>query len=74
MEIMSRGQLIAELDDAVIKRTLEEMEGQLAVATDFIIVKNPFGSKTSVLKCNTSRRAKESLKVRSHFEGEYGQH
>ena len=31
---VKKGQLIAELDDAVILKTMEELEGQLAVATD----------------------------------------
>lgn len=33
-DYVKRGQLIAVMEDAVIRRSLEELEGQLAVATD----------------------------------------
>jgi len=58
-----KGQLIAELEDAVILKSLDEMEGQLAVATDLYnrqksLWEQNIGSEVQYIQ---AKNAKESL-------------
>jgi len=60
---VKQGQLIAELDDDVIKKSLEELEGQLAVATDLYnrqksLWEQNIGSEVQYIQ---AKNAKESL-------------
>lgn len=51
-----QGQLLAEVDDAVMLKSLAELEGQLKTAEDiFNRQKKRFGTKKSAPKCNLSK-------------------
>jgi len=61
---VKKGQLLAELDDAVIKKNLEELEGQLAVATDLYnrqksLWEQNIGSEVQYIQAKNNKEALE---------------
>jgi multidrug efflux pump subunit AcrA (membrane-fusion protein) len=61
---VKKGQLIAELDDAVIQKSLAELEGQLAVATDLYnrqesLWKQNIGSEVQYIQAKNNKESLE---------------